>query len=123
MKEYLLTTNEYLEPKIVKGSEAYGILLIRLLLLMPGTDPRHPGMGVGLPKYRFITDDFMPELQSIVQEQVDTYLPSEFSNTTRVYLELNQNKFLQIIVIADDTKYVFDTEGSVSPVSLSSMIL
>ena len=55
MKEYLLSTNEYLEPAMEDGSTAYGILLMRLLLLIPGTNPLHPAMGVGIPKYRFIS--------------------------------------------------------------------
>ena len=33
MKEYLLTTNVYKEPTVGEGSDAYGILLVRLLLL------------------------------------------------------------------------------------------
>ena len=124
MKEYLLSTNEYKEPKVAEGSEAYGILLTRLLLLEPGTNPLHPGMGVGLgPKYRFISENDMPMLQTLIQEQVNTYLPSEFFSTTKAYLELKPNsKYLQITIIADDTKYVFDTEDSSTPIELSDLV-
>lgn len=124
MKEYLLSTNEYKEPKVAEGSEAYGILLTRLLLLEPGTNPLHPGMGVGLgPKYRFISENDMPMLQTLIQEQVNTYLPSEFLTTTKAYLELKPNsKYLQITIIADDTKYVFDTEDSSTPIELSDLV-
>ena len=124
MKEYLLSTNEYKEPKVAEGSEAYGILLTRLLLLDPGTNPLHPGMGVGLgPKYRFISENDMSMLQALIQEQVNTYLPSEFLTTTKAYLELKPNsKYLQITIIADDTKYVFDTEDSSTPIELSDLV-
>ena len=124
MKEYLLSTNEYKEPKVAEGSEAYGILLTRLLLLEPGTNPLHPGMGVGLgPKYRFISENDMSMLQTLIQEQVNTYLPSEFLTTTKAYLELKPNsKYLQITIIADDTKYVFDTEDSSTPIELSDLV-
>ena len=124
MKEYLLSTNEYKEPKVAEGSEAYGILLTRLLLLDPGTNPLHPGMGVGLgPKYRFISENDMSMLQTLIQEQVNTYLPSEFLTTTKAYLELKPNsKYLQITIIADDTKYVFDTEDSSTPIELSDLV-
>ena len=124
MKEYLLSTNEYKEPKVAEGSDAYGILLTRLLLLEPGTNPLHPGMGVGLgPKYRFISENDMPMLQTLIQEQVNTYLPSEFLTTTKAYLELKPNsKYLQITIIADDTKYVFDTEDSSTPIELSDLV-
>lgn len=124
MKEYLLTTNEYKEPKVVEGSDAYGILLARLLLLQPGTNPLHPGMGVGLgPKYRFISESDMDALQTRIQEQVNTYLPSEFMTTTRVYIELKpKSKYLQITIIADDTKYIYDTENSDTPIELSDLV-
>lgn len=124
MKEYLLSTNEFLEPKVVEGSDAYGILLTRLLLLQPGTNPIHPGMGVGLgPKYRFISEDDMATLQSIIQEQVNTYLPSNFMNVVKAYVEIKPNsKYLQITIFADDTKYVFDTEDSNTPIELSDLV-
>lgn len=124
MKEYLLSTNEFLEPKVVEGSDAYGILLTRLLLLQPGTNPLHPGMGVGLgPKYRFISEDDMATLQSIIQEQVNTYLPSNFMNVVKAYVEIKPNsKYLQITIFADDTKYVFDTEDSNTPIELSDLV-
>lgn len=124
MKEYLLSTNEYLEPKVIDSSDAYGVLLTRLLLLEPGTNPLHPGMGVGIgPKYRFISEDDMPALQTLIQEQVNTYLPSEFLTSTKAYLEIKPNsKYLQITIIADDTKYVFDTENSNTPIELSDLV-
>ena len=62
-------------------------------------------------------------LQTLIQEQVNTYLPSEFLTTTKAYLELKPNsKYLQIIIIADDTKYVFDTEDSSTPIELSDLV-
>lgn len=124
MKEYLLTTNEYKEPKVVEGSDAYGILLARLLLLQPGTNPLHPGMGVGLgPKYRFISESDIDALQTRIQEQVNTYLPSDFTTVTRAYIELKpKSKYLQIIIIADDTKYIYDTENSDTPIELADLV-
>lgn len=124
MKEYLLTTNEYKEPKVVEGSDAYGILLARLLLLQPGTNPLHPGMGVGLgPKYRFISESDMDALQTRIQDQVNTYLPSDFTTVTRAYIELKpKSKYLQIIIIADDTKYIYDTENSDTPIELADLV-
>lgn len=122
MKEYLLTTNEYLEPKVIEGSEAYGTLLMRLFLLEPGTNPLHPGMGIGLHKYRYITEDMMPTLQTLIQDQVNTYLPSDFLTTTKAYLEISKTKYLVINIIADDTKYVFDTENSDTPIEMSNII-
>ena len=79
MKEYLLSTNEYLEPKVLKSSDAYGTLLTRLLLLEPGTNPLYPEMGVGIgPKYRFMMEDDMPALQTRIQDQINAYLPKPY---------------------------------------------
>ena len=124
MKEYLLTTNEFMVPDHVEGSDAYGLLLLRLLLLQPGQNPLHPAMGVGLgPKYRFITEDNMNMLQDRVQDQINTYLPSEFQNVTTVKLQLNEGtKYLSIIIIADNRKYIYNTEESDTPIELSDLV-
>lgn len=124
MNEYLLTTNEYLNPSIAKGADAYGILLVRLLLLEPGTNPLHPGMGVGIgPKYRFISEDDVLKLESRIQDQINTYLPSEFQNVTTVKLQLNEGtKYLSIIIIADNRKYIYNTEESDTPIELSDLV-
>ena len=123
MKEYLLSTNEYLEPAMEHGSTAYGILLMRLLLVIPGTNPLHPAMGVGIPKYRFISSDGLNELQTLIQEQISTYLPSQFIESTKVYLTLKENtKYLIITIIADETKYILDTEASGVPIELTDLV-
>ena len=123
MVEHLLTTNEYLEPKTLKGEDAYGTLLFRLLILQPGENPLHPRMGVGLgPKYRFISEDDLEMLRSRIQKQIETYLPGEFL-TLDVNLSLKENsKYLQIIIIADETKFVYDTESSSTPIELSDLV-
>lgn len=123
MKEYLLTTNEFLVPDYVEGSDAFGLLMLRLLLLQPGQNPLHPDMGVGLgPKYRFITEDDMNALQDRVQEQIITYLPYEFINKTKVYMEIKPSHYLKIIITANDTNYVYDTEESETPIELSDLV-
>ena len=123
MKEYLLTTNEFLVPDYVEGSNAFGLLMLRLLLLQPGQNPLHPDMGVGLgPKYRFITEDDMNMLQDRVQEQIITYLPYEFINKTKVYMEIKPSHYLKIIITANDTNYVYDTEESETPIELSDLV-
>ena len=123
MKEYLLTTNEFMVPDHVEGSDAYGLLLLRLLLLQPGQNPLHPAMGVGLgPKYRFITEDNMNMLQDRVQNQIDTYLSQDFTVKTTVYMEIKPSHYLKIIITADDTDYIYDTEESDTPIELSDLL-
>ena len=124
MKEYLLSTNAYLEPDIVKDANAYAILLVRLLLLEPGTNPLHPDMGVGIgPKYRFILDKDIPTLQAKIESQIATYMPSEFKDTATVTLSLNaESKYLSIVIEAYGVRYVYDTENSNTPIELSNLI-
>lgn len=123
MREYLLTTNEYLEPKSIEGSDAYAVLIIRLLLMEPGTNPLHPDMGVGVgPRYRFILEDEISILEDRIRDQLQTYLPEEFNATTKVYMELKPSKFLIITITSNDTKYVFDTEASNVPIELATVL-
>jgi hypothetical protein len=123
MKEYLLTTNEFLVPDHVEGSNALGLLMLRLLLLQPGQNPLHPDMGVGLgPKYRFITEDDMNMLQDRVQDQINTYLPNEFITKTNVYMQIKPTHYLKIVITAEDTNYVYDTEESDTPIELSDLV-
>ena len=44
-KEYLLSVNNFNEPAALEGKQAIGLLLVRLILMEPGTDPLHPDMG------------------------------------------------------------------------------
>ena len=65
----------------------------------------------------------MDALQTRIQEQVNTYLPSDFTTVTRAYIELKpKSKYLQIIIIADDTKYIYDTENSDTPIELADLV-
>lgn len=123
IKEYLLTTDEFRNPKVIEGPKAIGVLITRLFLLEPGTIFRHPDMGIGLgPKYRYILESDMPKLQSRIQDQMRTYLPSEIFSLTKVNLQIKTNKYLVITIIVDDTQYVYDTEESDTPIELSDLM-
>ena len=123
MKEYLLTTNEFKEPASVSDQEAFAILLLRLFLLQPGTNPLHPEMGVGLvPKYRFITTDDLSTLRDRISDQIKTYFPESFAADVEVRLKIKPSKYLSIIVIANGESYVYDTEDSETPVQLSEVL-
>lgn len=120
MTEYLLSTDEFSQPKELTDQTAFGVLLVRMLLLQPGTNPLHPDMGVGLvPKYRFITNEDMPELTSRIKNQIQTYFPIQYSANAQVYLEIKPSKYLKITIITDGTSYVFDTEDSIAPIQLT----
>lgn len=123
IKEYLLTTDEFRNPKVIEGPKAIGVLITRLFLLEPGTIFSHPDMGVGLgPKYRYILESDMPTLQSRIQDQMRTYLPSEIFALTKINLTIKPNKYLVITIIVNDTQYVYDTEESDTPIELSDLM-
>lgn len=107
-KEYHISTNDFDEPKITTGKKAIGVLLVRLFLLEPGTDPARPEMGIGLAsRYRYLTQDCLTELNKEIQNQIRTYL-APFS-TLDVTLKLS-NKTLYITTVIDNTVYNFVTE-------------
>lgn len=74
--EFSFSVDDFQNPKVYKDAEAISTLLVRLLLLEPGTFQSHPEMGVGLiSKYRFGVEGVAQELQSNFQSQIETYLP------------------------------------------------
>ena len=50
-REYLMSVNKINEPVVETEQRAIALLLLRLILLEPGSDPLHPDMGVGITKY------------------------------------------------------------------------
>lgn len=64
----------------------------------------------------------MDILQSRVQEQINTYLPSLFYSAARVNLDIKKNKMLVITIIVDGVSYVYDTEETDSPIELSDLV-
>lgn len=76
LNEYTLSTDNFKQPKVVQGREAVGLLVARLILLEPGTDPIRPNMGLGLvSRYRDMFPNKLPELRRALYSQIETYLP------------------------------------------------
>ncbi len=108
-REYLLTVDEFSNPQVVEGKSAIALLLSRLILLEPGSDPLHPEMGVGIRKYRFNSDkDLLNIIQKDIEKQVDTYLPT--FQGAEVQLALTDDKILNINITVGDTTYVYTSE-------------
>ena len=108
-REYLLTVDEFSNPQVVEGKSAIALLLSRLILLEPGSDPLHPGMGVGIRKYRFNSDkNILNTIKDDIEKQVNTYLPS--FQGSEVQLSLTDEKTLNINITVGDTTYVYSSE-------------
>lgn len=76
-KDYLLSINEFVQPKILKGEQAAFVDIIRLFLLEPGTNQTHPEMGIGIrSRYRFSDTSEISKLKQEVKSQMEIYLPN-----------------------------------------------
>ena len=114
-KEYMLSVDNLSKPKVLEGREAVATLLIRLLLLNPGSDPLHPEMGVGLEDFRYCVGR-IDELENRVKEQMEMYLP-EFSYADVQVVEYTADKICNIEITIGDTVYVYDS--TVMPIQIT----
>lgn len=117
-REYLFSVNEFNEPKKVEDKSAIALLLVRLIMMDPGSDPLHPDMGVGIRNYRYSADN-LEELRTRVQTQIETYLP-EFQNAD-VAIIRTPDKVCNIEISIDDITYVYDSSTAPIPISLDDV--
>lgn len=107
-KEYVLSLNNFKEPKVLEGKEAIATLLVRLILLQPGTIQDRPGMGVGLVKnYRYSFEEKISDLRKEIKTQIATYLPTY--QGADVDVVLNSDKSITIGIKIDEVLYQFET--------------
>lgn len=109
IKEYEFEINDFNEPKVLKDKEAIAQLLVRLLLLEPGTIQSHPKMGVGLvSKYRYMMENDLQSLLRDFREQAQTYIREPAG------IEINgliKNKICYLSATIDDTIYAFSYDS------------
>ena len=75
LKEYTLDVNAYGTPLDYKNFNALGTLIMRLILLEPGTITHSPRMGVGLiSKYRYMQSDKLDSFINEVKTQIKDYI-------------------------------------------------
>ena len=118
-KEYVLSTNLFKKPKVLIGKPAIATLLVRIILLEPGTDSINPEMGVGLvSKYRFLTEELSIDLIDNIKYQISKYLPE--LQCASVDLDYTNDKSVIIKITIDDTIYVFDSSDTDTPIRLES---
>lgn len=118
-REYLLSVDNFNNPKVVNGQEAIALMLLRIILLEPGSDPLHPEMGVGLKNYRYSLSR-KTEIEDAIMAQVTQYLP-EFSTSSVNIVEINDKKICNIEITIDDTTYVYDSETMPVPLTIEDL--
>ena len=114
-REYLFSVDKFKKPIVYTKKRAIGLLLTRLILLDPGSDPLHPEMGVGIRKYRY-TMNTLEELRKRVKDQIDTYLPCFPSSN--VNLTLTPDHTCNIEITIDDTTYVYNSNEAPIPITI-----
>ena len=120
-REYLLTVDDFNNPQVVEGKSAIALLLSRLILLDPGSDPLHPDMGVGIRKFRFDNNkNVLSDIRSRIQKQMETYLPT--FQATEVVVNITDNKELTINISVGDTTYVYSSDINESDNTLEDIM-
>lgn len=114
-REYLCSVDNFKRPVVKNKKTAIGLLLLRLIILEPGSDPLHPDMGVGIKRYRY-TINTLDELKKRVKQQIDTYLPC--FNAANVELVLTQDHLCNINITIDDTIYTYDSHEAPIPITI-----
>jgi hypothetical protein len=119
-KEFFLDIDDYGECASYEGLFAIAKLLQTLFLLIPGTYPNHPEMGIGLTEYQFefMDDETKNELQFKANRQIGKYLPTyKIMGVTISFVKDDatgkQNTLSVLVNIAnDDTGDVLDAMNS-----------
>jgi hypothetical protein len=98
--EPLLSVDKYYKPLVAKDFDYTTLLLIRLILLEPGTIQTHPDCGVGLvSKFRYSTNVDMRDLENRIKEQITKYLPQFSLSKIRCELE---DKVIKIYITSKE---------------------
>lgn len=101
VKEYALSLDSFLNPTVYKGKDALEILLIRLILLEPGTFETHPNMGIGLvSRYRYAPQSALTQLDREIEEQAKAYIPNIMGISAQTSIGSSGN--LRIVIKAND---------------------
>lgn len=119
VREGVFSVNSFNEPNVYKNKEAIALLLLRLLILEPGTNNSHPEMGVGIvSKFRFTMEDNLDDLELKIKEQINTYLPEFILQTIDLKLE---DKVLYITIKVNDDYYGFTLDGETKILTISDL--
>lgn len=121
-QEFLLSTNDYKEPKVFEGKDAIAAKLLLLFNMIPGTNRLHLEMGLDLAgRFRYCTEDDLEDLQSEAQAQIETYLP-DYASMINVTCQFNTEGLIETAVQIDDTVYNFNTNDTETKLTLGDLV-
>ena len=118
ISEGLFTTDSYNKPMVLKDKDALAILLLRLLIMVPGTNRRHPEMGVDIRgRYEYSSEDEIDELNDEITQQIETYMPNYASGASVNCTSENHN--LKVSINVDGTVFNFTSSDEVGDKEIS----
>lgn len=119
--DHLFATSVFNKPLVIEDKEAILTLIVRLILMEPGTMSFIPDAGVGLvSKYRYLSKDMIPTLERDIANQISRFLP--YFSTVDIQITMDTNKILYIELNLDDN--LFTLKSSISKnneISLSAI--
>lgn len=118
-KEYLLSVDNFNKPQVATDQEAIAILLLRIILLEPGSDPLHPEMGVGIKNYRYSLSR-KTEIEGAIKNQIQQYLPEYATNDVQI-VEITDKKVCNLEITINDTTYVYDSTNMPVPLTMEDI--
>lgn len=116
-REYLLSTTVLNQPEVFEKQQAIAMLLMRLILLNPGSDPLHPDMGVGIVNYRYAMGR-LDELKDRVAKQISTYLPCFPAGNVEIII--NEDNTCDIVITINDDQYRYSSKEAPIPITIES---
>ena len=116
-REYLLSTTVLNQPEVFEKQQAIAMLLMRLILLNPGSDPLHPDMGVGIVNYRYAMGR-LDELKDRVAKQINTYLPCFPAGNVEIVI--NEDNTCDIVITINDDQYRYSSKEAPVPITIES---
>lgn len=121
IREALLSIDKFEKPTLLKGNDAVYTLLLRLLMITPGTFQSHPNLGVGIAtRWRYMDQEDIPNLKTEIEDQIAKYLPK--FQYVDVDLEPNENSMeLDVKINIDNTLYTFKTDSQNNTVNLTEL--
>lgn len=118
---HTLSVNDISSENIITGGKAIALEVLRLILLEPGINSLFPEMGCGIRiACAGKTEKDIPDLQDMINEQVDEYLPQYQAVTVELGMDAT-NKALLINITVDNTTYIYNTSTESSPIYLSNL--
>ena len=124
VREYLMSLDDYCNPKILKNEDAVVTVLWRLIVMNPGEVETHPTMGLGFAKYyrgREMTD-LCTSLPLDLRKQIETFLPEFQCSSVKCQQSPNDPKTAIISIQISKTLYTFTGDLNNGIVNISNYL-